>query len=253
MPDFPTNILLLGILFPSLQSSFLEVPFTKISIYLLLANYQFNIPVVGHSDRLPASGPLICEVPPSKALFSYTQPTMPHVTGLELITDRIPSLLREEHGTKSSSIHKLGFRQTMGDWSHFEREARLHFSSVTWNGTVLDYNPDQHEYSEYHVKNEQLVCGDEHSVVARFGQNVGHIMTSVIRSCVPLDVHFSDYKAGKTRVQYKKVPDIVVIDSGCTIKMVREAKTPWKHHIQTQIQSPPENFRRYLGKNYLFT
>ena len=176
-------------------------------------------------------------------------PSFP-LTGMNLVTDRMSTLLRSQYHTKSDSTHPLGFRQTLGYWGQFELDARRYFLSIQWNTIVLDYAPDQIDYTKYHVKNEQLVCGDEHSVAARFNNNAGHVLTSVIRSCLQLDVKFSDYKAAKPTAKFKKVPDIVVIDSEGTIKMVGEVKTPWKHHIQTQMQTSPQNFRRYLGKIY---
>ncbi|RJE25698.1 hypothetical protein PHISCL_01961 [Aspergillus sclerotialis] len=172
------------------------------------------------------------------------------LTGMDLVREKIPDLLRTAHHTESDSTHKLGFTQTLGDWGRFERDARRNFLSVPWNETVLDYIPDQHGYTEYHVRNEQLVCGDEHSVVARFGQNVGHVMTSVIRSCMPLNIHSSDYKAADTDSELSKVPDIVVIGRTGTIKMVGDVKTAWMHDIEKQLYESPHRFRKYLGKNY---
>ncbi|BAE56770.1 unnamed protein product [Aspergillus oryzae RIB40] len=82
-------------------------------------------------------------------------------------------------------------------WDSFELEARRHFRSVGFSNKVLDYAPAKEDDHEFHIKKEQLLCGDEHSVVARFGQNVGHVMTSVLRGGVGTKLRFGDYKCVK--------------------------------------------------------
>lgn len=169
------------------------------------------------------------------------------LTGKTLIQQRIPDLLSTDHHTTSDSTHKLGFVSTLGYWSRFERDARQHFLSVNWNSTILDYAPDDHDDNPYHVKNEQLFCGDEHSVVARFGQNVGHVMTSVIRACKGADIRFGDFKSAVPQSGFTKVPDIAVMDSKARLLLVGEAKTPWMHDIEGSVQEAPGDFRKYLG------
>ncbi|KAL1979308.1 hypothetical protein VTN96DRAFT_6228 [Rasamsonia emersonii] len=146
------------------------------------------------------------------------------LTGKTLIQQRIPDLLSTDHHTTSGSTHKLGFASTLGYWSRFERDARQHFLSVNWNSTILDYAPDDHDDNSCHVKNEQLFCGDEHSVVARFGQNVGHVMTSVIRACKGADIRFGDFKSAVPQSGFTKVPDIAIMDSKARLLFVAKQK-----------------------------
>lgn len=118
------------------------------------------------------------------------------------------------------------------------------------NDTVLDYAPSQHDYHSDLTANEQLLCGDEHSVVARFDQNIGHVMTSVIRSCRHIDIHFGDFKAAAPQSGFVKVPDIAVMNSNGKIFVLGEAKTPWVHDIGSELQVRPAAFRKYLGRHY---
>ncbi|KAE8343112.1 hypothetical protein BDV24DRAFT_161925 [Aspergillus arachidicola] len=130
---------------------------------------------------------------------------------------------------------------------NFERNAREYFQSAKFSNKVLDYAPEKEDDHEFHVRKEQLLCGDEHSVVARFGQNIGHVMTSVLRGGMGTKVRFGDYKCVKPDVTFNKVPDIAVMDDNYDVLLVGEAKTPWKHDI---IEVEPKNivFRKYLGQ-----
>ena len=171
------------------------------------------------------------------------------LTGEDLVQRSIPNLLTTEYRTTSDSTQELYFTSTLGYWSLFERDARRHFSSIRWNDIVLDYSPDRRDNHSDHITNEQLLCGDEHSVVARFGQNIGHVMTSVIRSCRRRDMRFGDFKATAAGRTLTKIPDIAVTDSTGRLLLVGEAKTPWRHDIE-DIAQDPDVFRNYLGKCY---
>src|SRR5277367_4230397 len=112
-------------------------------------------------------------------------------TGQSLTTQRIPDLRRNDCGTESSALHRIEFRGTLGHWTRFESEVRQVFNSQQWTANTLSFSPIQPDPN--HVYFEQLNCGDEHSVVARFGQQIGHIMTSVAQD-LNIDIRFGDFK-----------------------------------------------------------
>ncbi|KAB8215237.1 hypothetical protein BDV33DRAFT_208519 [Aspergillus novoparasiticus] len=153
------------------------------------------------------------------------------LTGKDIVQEPVPDLRVSEYSTSSDSTHE--------QW---------HVKSVKWSNKVLDYAPEGEDDHEFHVKKEQLLCGDEHSVVARFGQNVGHVMTSVLRGGVGTRVRFGDYKcAAPPPVTFNKVPDIAVMNDNYKMLLMGEAKTPWKHSI-IAVENKEYRFRKYLGQ-----
>lgn len=141
-----------------------------------------------------------------------------------LIQQCIPNLLRNGYGTTTDSTQSYYLNSTMGSWTTFEMKVREYFNSCRWqNNIVLDYVPDAQEDSDFHLRNEQLVCGDEHSVVARFGQHLGHPMTAVYRSHFYDNIRFGDYKAARPQAG-DKVPDIALLNSHAIPLMLGEAK-----------------------------
>ncbi|KAE8321299.1 hypothetical protein BDV39DRAFT_210880 [Aspergillus sergii] len=169
------------------------------------------------------------------------------LTAKDLVTERIEDLRVSKYHTDSDSTHDLYFVSDLGYWGNFERNAREYFQFARFSNKILDYAPEKEDDHEFHVRKEQLLCGDEHSVVARFGQNIGHVMTSVLRGGMGTKVRFGDYKCVKPDVTFNKVPDIAVMDDSYDVVLVGEAKTPWKHDI---IENEPKNivFRKYLGQ-----
>lgn len=68
-------------------------------------------------------------------------------------------------------------------------------------------------------------------MVARFGQNLGHAMTSVVRACRRADICFGDFKAAKPTANFPRVPDITILDGQGNLLVVGEVKRPWKHEL----------------------
>ena len=131
-------------------------------------------------------------------------------TGQDLTTQRIPDLRRNGYGTGSVAIHALEFRGTLGYWTRFESEVRQVFNLQQWTANTLSFSPAHPDSN--HVYFEQLNCGDEHSVVARFGQQVGQIMTSVAQD-LNIDIRFGDFKTTPLPPQQANlVPDFAAVD-----------------------------------------
>lgn len=168
------------------------------------------------------------------------------LTASALVQQRLPDLLVNENTTVSRSTQRAFFNSTLGNWGRFEMNARKHFRQISWKNTVLDYMPDARDDTKNHVSHEQLMCGDEHSVVARFNQNVCHVMTSVMQSGGS-DIRFGDFKTVvRVNDAETKVPDFAVIDQKAGLLLVGEAKTPWVHDIEDQLGQSMKNFRKYL-------
>jgi len=132
------------------------------------------------------------------------------------------------------------------------RPESIYFLGASWSGNGLSAR-----LSGYHPNNaqvEQILCGDEHSVVARFGQQVGHVMTCVAQD-LRCDLRFGDWKSTKEQQSgNSKVPDFAVVDSKGTARLIGEAKTPWNHSITTAMEEDVKlsgKFRRYLGESCL--
>lgn len=168
----------------------------------------------------------------------------------DLVKQRLPSLRIGPGTTTSDSTHNIWFTSTLGSWNKFESEVRQEFLATTWSPEVLAFGPQNH--GPNHVSYEQLCCGDEHSVVARFGQNVEHVMTAVYQS-LNIGLRFGD---AKTCIEMgnmeKDIPDIVLITSGGNVRIIGEAKTPWKHNISDKLKTDMNGFRHYLGETIAF-
>lgn len=94
---------------------------------------------------------------------------------------------------------------------------------------------------------EILICGEEHSVVARFGQHEGHVMTTIYQKSPPRqDICFGDFKVLEQRDNFNKVPDIAVLH-GSELLFVGEAKTPWVHQPERLANTNSGQFRVLLG------
>jgi uncharacterized NAD-dependent epimerase/dehydratase family protein len=88
--------------------------------------------------------------------------------------------------------------------------------------------------------------------VARFGQRVGQVMTSVAQD-LECDIRFGDFKTTLEQ-QSSEVPDFAVVDSEGTARLIGEAKTPWNHSISESLREGVElssHFRRFLGESCL--
>jgi hypothetical protein len=172
------------------------------------------------------------------------------LTAARLTCQKLPDLHLGPSRTTSDSTHRLEFKSTLFHWTSFEKEVRREFLSAPWTGQVLAYSPSPQHESEAHIYNEQLYCGDEHSVVARFGQNVEHVMTAVHAS-IGIGLIFGDFKASVGTDMDGKVPDIVLMNVKGQIRALGEVKTPWRHKITDSMQRQ-SHFRHYLGESLVY-
>ncbi|GLB05897.1 hypothetical protein AtubIFM57258_001190 [Aspergillus tubingensis] len=171
-----------------------------------------------------------------------------------LVCSPIPNLLEGPSTTTSVTTQDLEYKAKLIHWNTFEKEVRQVFDSIHWDQQreILAYAPANSSNSPNNTWNEQLFCGDEHSVVARFNQNVGHVMTSVFQS-LGLSSRFGDFKACKDSTLANKVPDVVLLTDGGRLRIVGEAKTPWKHVLKDAFEDQYK-LRHILGQlaRYLY-
>ncbi|KAI9046002.1 uncharacterized protein KD926_005948 [Aspergillus affinis] len=134
------------------------------------------------------------------------------LTARELIYSAIPELLTAPGSTTTDTTHKLEFKGTPVRWKSLEEDVRTVTVSdgVHWHHfpSIIAYEPSAQHAGPHHTCCEQLYCGDEHSVVARFGQNVSHAMTAVFRT-LNFPGTFGDFKSCVVADLLGMVPDIV--------------------------------------------
>lgn len=111
----------------------------------------------------------------------------------------------------------------------------------------MDYAADAHDDSPFHLQRKHLYCGHEHSVVARFGQHLGHSMTAIFRSNFGQKVRFGDFKAANQSLS-ERIPDIALMTDDGVPLMIGEAKTPWRHDLEGFMTGTIEKSRRLLGQ-----
>ncbi|KAJ5329047.1 hypothetical protein N7452_009437 [Penicillium brevicompactum] len=163
-----------------------------------------------------------------------------------------------------SSIQSDEYLRKIRNWDQFEYNARKHYLKTQLSGNVLGYTGPGGAFEM--SSNEVFLCGDESSVVARFGQNVGHVMTKVFQTDRSQDnslrdISFGDYRALREDKSSAKCPDIAIGKKEVTGKKeaigkkrellcVGEAKTPWSVDLDG-IKYADKNgvpFRRLLGQ-----
>ncbi|GKZ98167.1 hypothetical protein AnigIFM59636_002191 [Aspergillus niger] len=125
---------------------------------------------------------------------------------------------------------------------NIEQKARQYSESINWKDDIQGYK----------LEEERLYCGDEHSVVARFNQNLCHTSTLALHGYVKNGIRFGDYKCAKKTEAFTKIPDIVLITRKHNLCVVGEAKTPWMHNIVWE-QGRDSTFRNFIGQiaNYM--
>ncbi len=179
--------------------------------------------------------------------LSFTMATVTTENGYILTTQRIPDLVRGIVHTHSSSVTRERFQGDLRHWETFEQEVRHNFQRFGqhWTPTFLSVHattPDNND-----IYNEQLYCGNEASVLARFNQNVSHVVTSVARE-QGLNYRFGDFKA--TTCPELDAPDVALIGPDCQPRLCGEAKAPWNHNFGATIElgSNSNALRQLLGE-----
>ncbi|PYI07451.1 hypothetical protein BO78DRAFT_312825, partial [Aspergillus sclerotiicarbonarius CBS 121057] len=137
--------------------------------------------------------------------------------------------------TISKTTQKLWFLSNLSQWN-IEMQARKYSESINWTDDIQGYEFDK----------ERLECGDEHSVVARFNQNLCHASTPSLHGYVQEGLRFGDFKCASSDAGFNKVPDIVLITKEHNMRLVGEAKTPWMHNIEEQ-QEKIASFRNFIA------
>lgn len=112
----------------------------------------------------------------------------------DLIKDPLPNLVVEPQRTTRPSTQNTQFAGELVYWDSFEFNAQKHSARIQWR--------DQDPVLIYRLANqvsimerEQLLCGDEHTVVARYNQQVGHELTAIFQtSFLRNRTRFGDFK-----------------------------------------------------------
>ncbi|KAJ5131580.1 uncharacterized protein N7515_007619 [Penicillium bovifimosum] len=151
--------------------------------------------------------------------------------------------------TKSDSTHNLEFKATLVHWNTFDKEVRALSHRIDWKNfpSVLAYAPTEKHAGPHHTYSEHWLCGDELSVSGRFGQNVGHITSSVFRA-LNIPSWFGDYRTCVNGTVERKVPDFVMVNAQGHLQAVGEMKTPWMHNLKNVMLSDQTEFRHCLGQ-----
>lgn len=198
-----------------------------------------------------------------KAVKKVKSAQVVEVTAASLVESELPDLQSGgPNRTKPSAIQSDEYLRKICNWDQFEYNARKHYLETQLSGDVLGYTGPGGAFDM--SRNEVFLCGDESSVVARFGQNVGHVMTKVFQTdrLQPAKsqkdkletakslryISFGDYRAHKKDFNSAKCPDIAIGGEG-ELLCVGEAKTPWSVNLE-DIKYADKNgvpFRRLLG------
>jgi hypothetical protein len=153
----------------------------------------------------------------------------------------LPTLCyKEGFSTESESTSSFEMaKEQLLDWMDFETNVRANSDASL--GEQTQVIPTQTE-------RENVLVGNEHGLMGRFGQNVGHVMGEVNQAC-GLPIRFGDYQAGKNSIEgqrHKTVPDLILTNSQNEIRAVGEGKTFWTKDLAA-VQRPL--LASWLGKS----
>jgi hypothetical protein len=111
-------------------------------------------------------------------LFSYTvvylgkkhlmMDSVRLLSAKDIVEERLPDLITGPGATSSEAWHNKYFQGTLGSWKSFEQHARDIKHSMDLDGPPMGCTM---ENAPLHT--EQLACGDEATVEARFQTNIG--------------------------------------------------------------------------------
>lgn len=174
----------------------------------------------------------------------------------DILAQRLPDILvHQNNRTESDALHGIRFKGELGHWQSFQQEVEQFLKTCKFPGQILSYRPEP--FSNIHLVNEQVRCGDELSVSGRFTQNALHPVAA-ISSLMALNIVFGDFKicSEAHRAQNKtgafknpeepssdpskkknaKIPDYVAVHKADSrLRFLGEAKTPWKHDLEDYI------------------
>lgn len=175
----------------------------------------------------------------------------------DLARSPLPNLNFGKEKTISSSLHPLEYRQKLVYWSRFEPLVRETIDQLDLPEEILDIwnHPELVGPNNIHGR-EHVQCGDEISIVGRFNQHVGQVLSAVFQT-LGWDIKFADFKTvkgkgkRKKKKMGKKVPDTILVTSNGTALVVGEAKTPWKHVFEEKMVEE-DSFRHLIGYYYTF-
>lgn len=158
-----------------------------------------------------------------------------------LVEDTLPDLNTGVNRTSHNAWHNIYYIGKLGNWSSFARTVREAKLMIGHDSTILGYTMVTPRI--YNIHNEQLICGDEASIQARFQHHVGHIMTAVYQ-CLDIEAKFSD--AAACSEDLGGIPDIVCLESFGKVLLVGEVKTWWNHDL-TKAYMDTMFLRKALG------
>lgn len=172
-------------------------------------------------------------------------------TAEQIVKSSVPKYIRAPSTTQTWAIHKkLRVTAQLIPWDDFEQTVRLQGRGNELRKTHLQHSPKN--LKPNHISNEQLFCGNELSIHARFFQNVCHPMTSVYRDMGIL-CRFGDDK-GCAGHNLGGEPDIVCLTDTGQPRLVGEMKTPWAHNIEEAMDPARPHRETWLAQitQYMF-
>jgi hypothetical protein len=103
--------------------------------------------------------------------ISSTTDAIP-ITALSAIEECLPDLIRGVKATTSEAWHTDFFRGRLGSWASFEKIVRTTRLTMHLDDTIIGYKMPVLPGQPWNLHGEQLTCGDEASVQARFQAQV---------------------------------------------------------------------------------
>lgn len=192
--------------------------------------------------------------------------------------------------TSSEALHSIRFKGALSKWEGFSDEVSDFFAKQRPNmpDHVLSFCANS-DYEMPKLHEEQVYCGDELSVSGRFSQNVLHPVTAVA-PLLNINARFGDFKicreahpteppppkrssditqstkfedpiiatdkADVATVASMKNPGRLVPDYAAvaakdhTLRFVGEAKTPWKHKLESYVALYESNTKKDLERAF---
>lgn len=158
----------------------------------------------------------------------------------------MPELHISRQHTTSFGIHSIDILAPIHLWNDFERTVRTQTDVIQLKRTHLANIPQDTATRANHIANEQLLCGDEASVQARFNQNVCHPISSIY-ALQEIQCRFGDAHTTNVGQNLGGIPDIICVTDNGGVRLVGEVKTPWIHKFKKVMRDPTLQ-RRWFGQ-----
>ncbi|KAK2861451.1 hypothetical protein FQN49_004181 [Arthroderma sp. PD_2] len=165
--------------------------------------------------------------------------------GTEVLKEPLPQLFtRTNYQTGSSALHNITYKGNLAYWPLADAVKKAVNDSCT-NPDHLSAKAPRTSMHPCSIDRENYLCGDEQSVCGRFAQNaLGPV--AAVAYANGIKTRFGDFKVcDKSKGEHTRIPDFVAVHCPAPdhkslqgvadlpqLKLVGEAKTPWKHDLQ---------------------